>query len=310
MKRPIPIRRALHLAPLCFLLATNAPALPQTAVAVSAAVGSASSSADLAHLVSALHAKTGWLETTSGMRLAFQSFTAAHHLSPESVRYSDFVTVRLLYEATRDAGFWNTHWEITNKPPNSDNVWRQWQAVRRPSPLVPTATAECDELSALYSFLVEREGVKGVGLFWPYPNHTVAVWFLKPAGGPEIRVVVPTSQIFLQDTDDLDTRSFNPWTQKAIFDYTRRDVPDSFGIPKPLFDFFIAQVDKYAGASNAVLQQLRYRREGVFLHSWSPEQAAHWSDKQRAALPPSASSEDSAAYWNFAADMRTEIPPR
>jgi hypothetical protein len=239
------------------------------------------------------------------MRLAFQSFTAAHRLSPESVRYADFVMVRLLYEATRDAGFWNMHWEITNMPPNSDNVWRQWQGVRKPSPLMPTATAECDELSALYAFLAEREGVKGVGLFWPYPNHTVAVWSLKPAGGPVIRVVVPTSQIFLQDTDDFDTRTFNPWSQKTIYDYTRRDVPDTLEIPKLLFDFFVLQVDRYAGASDGILQQIRYLREGVFLRSWSPERAAHAADKKRAALGPAAPAEDSAAFWNFAADMRS-----
>lgn len=238
------------------------------------------------------------------MRLAFQSFTRAHQLPPGSVRYPDFVTVRLLYESTRDAGFWNMHWEITNQPPNSDNVWRQWSGIHRPSMIAPTATAECDELSALYAFLVAREGVKGVGLFWPYPNHTVAVWSLKPTNGPTIRVVVPTSQIFLQDTDDFDTRTFNPWTQKTIYDYTRRDVPDTFAIAKPLFDFFLQQVDRYAGASDGALQQIRYLREGVFLRSWSPEQAAHSAEKKRAALGQSAPGEDSAAYWNFAADMR------
>ncbi len=92
--------------------------------------------------------------------------------------------VRLLFEATRDAGFWNVHWTITDQPPNSDNVWRQWGGIRKVSLLEPTASAECDELSALYAFLVEREGVKGVGLFWPYANHTVAVWVLRPASRP------------------------------------------------------------------------------------------------------------------------------
>jgi len=116
--------------------------------------------------------------------------------------------------------------------------------------------------------------------------------------------VVPTSQIFLQDTDDFDTRTFNPWTQKTIYDYTRRDVSDTFAIAKPLFDFFLQQVDRYAGASDGALQQIRYLREGVFLRSWSPEQAAHSAEKKRAALGPSAPAEDSAAYWNFAADMR------
>ena len=105
---------------------------------------------------------------------------------------------RLLYEATRDAGLWNLHWTITDRPPNSDNIWRQWHAMGQPSALSPTASAECDELSALFAFLARRSGVKGVGLFWPYPNHTVAVWELHPAERPTIRVVVPTSQIFSQ----------------------------------------------------------------------------------------------------------------
>ena len=172
------------------------------------------------------------LESSSGMRLSFQSFTTAYKIAPGSVSYSDFVIVRLLYEATRDAGFWNMHWAITNMPPNSDRVWSQWKSVRVVSPVTSTATAECDELSALYAFLVERAGVRSVGLFWPYPNHTVAVWVLHPAKGSEVRVVVPTSQIFLDVTDSFGTRKFNAWHQKTIFEYKRRDAPDSFELPK------------------------------------------------------------------------------
>jgi hypothetical protein len=162
------------------------------------------------------------------MRQGFQAFTAAHHLSSQSIRYSDYVVIRLFFEATRDAGPWNLHWAITDKPPNSDNIWPQWKNVRSPSALMPTATAECDELSALYAFLVGRAGVKGVSLFWPYANHTVAVWVVRPASAPVIRVVVPTTQIFLEETDFFDIPKFNPWRQKTIYEYTRRDVPDSF----------------------------------------------------------------------------------
>lgn len=215
--------------------------------------------------------------------------------------------VRLLYEATRDAGFWNMHWTITNQPPNSDNIWRQWKNVENPSPQSPTASAECDELSALYAFLVEREGVKGVGLFWPAPNHTVAVWVVRPTTGPVIRVVVPTSQIFLEASDSFDTRKFNPWTQKTIYEYTRRDAPDSLELPKPLVDFFLRQVDRYAGASDSTLQQLRYLREGVFLKYWTAEEAGRESMRRRSALG-SNSAEDSAAFWNFAVDMRNPHP--
>jgi hypothetical protein len=258
---------------------------------------------NLLQFIRILRAKAETLESASGMRSGFQSFTSAHKLPPESVRYSDYVVVRLLFEATRDAGFWNLHWAITDQPPNSDRIWHQWQSANRPSAVESTATAECDELSALYAFLVERAGVKGVGLFWPAANHTVAVWVLQPATGPVVRVVVPTTQIFLEENDRFDTKKFDPWRQKTIYEYTRRDVPDSFELPKPLFDFFLQQVDKYGGASDATLQQLRYLREGVFLRSWSPEQAAHEALKRRSALG-TGPAEDLAALQNFAQDMR------
>jgi len=198
-----------------------------------APAGSASQGDSLGQLVSLLREKAKALEASTGMRLGFQSFTSAHKLAPGSIHYSDYVIVRLLFEATRDAGFWNLHWAITDQPPNSDKIWQQWKSVKRASALESTATAECDELSALYAFLVEHAGVKSVGLFWPAPNHTVAVWVVRPTAGPVVRVVVPTSQIFLEETDRFDTKKFDPWRQKTIYEYTRRDVPDSYEIPKP-----------------------------------------------------------------------------
>lgn len=264
-----------------------------------------STSADttVAHLVSEIRRQAKLLEGTSGMRSSFQSFSAAYKIKPNRISYSDFVIVRLLYEATRDAGFWNMHWTITDMPPNSDQVWRQWKAVQSVSPVTPTASAECDELSALYAFLVERAGVRTVGLFWPYSNHTVAVWVVHPANGDEIRVVVPTSQVFLTVNDSFATRKFNPWKQKTIFEYTRRDVPDSFQLPKPLFDYFVKQIGRYAGASDSTLQQLRYLREGVFLKGWTPETAAKDALQRKNGLG-SGPAEDLDAFQNFASDMR------
>jgi hypothetical protein len=263
------------------------------------------SSVNLGQLISQVRGKTKTLEGSAGMREGFRSFLSAHKLAPGSINYSDYVLVRLLFEGTRDAGFWNLHWAITDQPPNSDRIWQQWQSIKTPSVLASTATAECDELSALYAFLVERAGVKGVGLFWPAANHTVAVWTVRPAGGSPIRVVVPTSQIFLDETDFFDTKKFNPWTQKTVYEYTRRDVPDSFEIPKPLFDFFLQQVDKYAGATDVTLQQLRYLREGVFLRTWTPEHAALAALKRGRSLS-ARSSEDLAALQHFAQDMRSD----
>jgi len=262
-----------------------------------------SPTAQLSQVISELREKSKTLQSSSGMRHGFQSFTAAHNLPSESIRYSDYVLVRLLFEATRDAGFWNMHWAITDQPPNSDRIWRQWKGVLNPSFRVPTAIAECDELSALYAFLVERAGVKGVGLFWPYANHTVAVWTLHPAERTAIRVVVPTSQIFLTESDTFDTKKFDPWRQKTIYEYTRRDAPDSFELPKPLFDFFLQQLDKYAGASEATLQQLRYLRDAVFVGSLTPEQAAREALRSQTTLT-SVPAEDSAALQYFASDMR------
>ena len=77
-----------------------------------------------------------------------------------------------------------------------------------------------DELSALYAFFAGRAGIRGVGLFWPYPNHTVDVWVLRPAGSPPVRVVVPTSQIFLMKWTSL-TQINSIRGAKRIFMNTR-----------------------------------------------------------------------------------------
>ncbi len=258
-------------------------------------------SVPFSELISQVRAKARSLESSSGMRSEFAAFLTAHRLSQDSVRYSDFVVVRLLFEATRDAGFWNVHWSITDKPPNSDEVWRQWKSISQPAYTEKTATAECDELSALFAFLVERAGVKSVGLFWPYPNHTVAVWTVRPENLQTIRVVVPTSQIFLTENDTFDTKKFDPWRQKTIYEYTRRDVSDSSEIPKPLFDFFLLQIDKYAGASADALQQIRNLRDAVLRKSLTPEQAAR--EALRRMTASSSSLEDRAAFQSFASDM-------
>ncbi len=127
---------------------------------------------------------------------------------------------------------------------------------------------------------------------------------LQPAKASPVRVVVPTTQIFLDENDFFGTKKFDPWKQKLIYEYKRRDVPDSFEIPKPLADFFLHQIDQYAGASNTALQRLRYLREGVFLRSWTPEQAARTALKMRDELA-NGPVEDANAYWNFAQDMKS-----
>ena len=245
----------------------------------------------VARLVEEVRGKAKALEKTSGMQQAHRAFVAAHG----QVGLSDFAIVRLLFESTRDAGLWNLHWKITDLEPNSDNVWKQWKTVRQVSAWSPTATAECDELSALFAFLARRAGVRGIGLFWPYSNHTVAVWTVQP----KVRVVVPTTQIFLEESDLFGTRKFDPWTQRNIYEYTRRDAADDLAIPAPLFELFLSQMEKYGGASDGTLQRLRYLRDAVFRKQLTRAQAA----AAALAIVPK-SPEDGAALRHFASGMR------
>src|SRR5271163_3048427 len=116
MKSTRPTRRAPQLAVACLLVAAFATARLQSRAAASSSAQP--SRTDLAQFITVLHAKAQGLGNSSGVRLAFQSFTAAHQFPPNSRRYSDLLMVRLQYKATRDAEFWNKHWEITKKPPN------------------------------------------------------------------------------------------------------------------------------------------------------------------------------------------------
>src|ERR1041384_6308372 len=88
------------------------------------------SDTNLHQFILEIRAKAKILENSSGMRNGFQSFAAAHKISTESISYSDYVLVRLLYEASRDAGFWNMHWTITNQEPVSDKIWQQWKSIK------------------------------------------------------------------------------------------------------------------------------------------------------------------------------------
>jgi len=273
-------------------------------LATAACLHAAGPQTTLSDLVIQLRAQAKTFEGSSGMQSGFRGFTAKFALQPGVVSYSDYAIARLLFEATRDAGFWNLHWRITNLPPNSDAIWSQWTALGAPSALLPTASAECDELSALYAFLVGRAGIHGVGLLWPTSNHTVATWVLRQKTGA-VRVVIPTTQIFLDEDDYWGTPKFDPWRQKSIYEYTRHDVPDSFELPAPLVAFFLQQSAKYARASDSTLQILRYWREAVFLRSWTPEAAAKEAlrvRRNRGSAPP----EDLAALENFAQDMQPQ----
>lgn len=295
---------ALLLSTLLFL-----SALPLIAAATTPATRSASTTtataeqSTVAALVARLRAQAAASQASPAVRADYDALLASQRLSAAQLPYADYAYLRLLFEATRDGGYWNLHWAITDREPNSDAIWNQWRSLRGATPTGITATAECDELSALHAFLARRGGVRNVGLFWPTSNHTVAVWRI--ATSPrETRIVVPTTQIFLTQSDTFGTRGFDPWKQAKIYEYGRRDIADDARLPPTLIAFFLAQNDKYARASGLSLQRMRQLRDGVLDGTVAADQAARQAQAQRQALAPGAV-DDRNAYAHFIRDLQT-----
>ncbi len=194
----------------------------------------------------------------------YEGFLLAHKLEDTPRLRLDHARVRLAFETTRDGGLWGLRWDITNREPRSDEIWSQWQALEElPEALSGhTATAECDELSALFAFIGRRLGVEDLGLFWPTGNHTVAVWTITQASADPVRIVVPTSQVFLSPEASLGTLEFNPWRQKTIWEYRRKDAKGDLKIPAELARRFIQQAQEHAARPQAELQARRNRLGG------------------------------------------------
>ncbi|WP_106092005.1 hypothetical protein [Enhygromyxa salina] len=198
---------------------------------------------------------------------AFLTDFEIEHLDDPDI-YLDYVRVKIAFEATRAGGWWGLKWDITNEQPNSDKVWAHWKTLElgADAGAIPetTAIAECDELSALFAFVAKRIGLSRrseVGLLWPTGNHTVAVWTIDRKGDAPTRIVVPTSQIFLNGDQSLGTRGFDPWKQKSIFDYRRQDAAAKLEIPAALANHFVLTIREYGGRSQAVLQDQRNDKE-------------------------------------------------
>jgi hypothetical protein len=205
------------------------------------------------------------LQKSKLKKAQFAKFSRRYDIDPTDENFRNYLKATLLFEATRDAGLWHIRWEITNMEPNSDRIWSQWQKGGKNLLKKHSAVAECDEISALYAFLMKKTGTGATGLYWPTRNHTVAVWKLKSSQGKEVRVVVPTTQVFLMNEGLFGTNKFNPWKQPEIYDYTREDVSLSTEIPADLAGFFVLQMQKYGGASEDTLQYMRNVRESIWV---------------------------------------------
>jgi hypothetical protein len=222
-------------------------------------------------LFAAMSAQADALAASATLRGEYDTLLAKHHLIGSDELYADYLRVRLAFEATRAGGLWGLEWRVTDREPNSEAIWKQWRSLKmadvRNLPK-KTAIAECDELSALFAVVARGIGLSQrsqVGLLWPTSNHTVAVWVIGDAtpnrrAASSARVVVPTSQIFLDSVQSLNTGAFDPWRQPRIYDYTRKDIAAQASLPAPLARYFLMQTQGYGALSRGELQGMRNRR--------------------------------------------------
>lgn len=209
----------------------------------------------------------GELAGTPEVERSYRALLDEHDLTPDDVSIESYSRVRIVFEAARDGGLWGIRWKITDRMPWSDAIWEQWRNVdlTEPEPEI-TAFAECDELSALFAMLARDVGVDGfVGLHWPAWNHTVAVWELRRgatarAPGERVRVMVPTSQVWLSREATLGSREFK--TDRAVFPYARKDLKEQSELPVGLARFLVARLERYGALSNEALLERRNRLGG------------------------------------------------
>lgn len=88
----------------------------------------------------------------------------------------------------------------------------------------------------------------------------MAVWTAAGADGVPVRVVVPTSQVFLDDDAGLGTHALDLRRQKTIFDYGRRDASGRLALSAGLARFLVGASWSAMGQGADALQQARNAR--------------------------------------------------
>lgn len=205
----------------------------------------------------------------SALRGRFDSLARRHGLDPETPGlWEDFVKVWVAFEATRDGGWWRVRWAITNQDPSSVRIWKSWiHAPPNQSFDGVTAVAECDEITSLFAVTARQLGVRGIGLYYPTWNHTIAAWapaqFAKQSQAPV--VLVPTTQIFQGCASSVDVTTFA--VPKHVYEYPRYDVRDTMELPVALAAFLLEQVRAYAEASPDLLALIRAKRANLLVSS-------------------------------------------
>jgi hypothetical protein len=68
------------------------------------------------------------LADTPEVRRGYERLLSEYQLTSADVSPQTYSRVRLVFEATRDGGFWGIRWDITDRMPWSDAIWEQWRA--------------------------------------------------------------------------------------------------------------------------------------------------------------------------------------
>lgn len=205
-----------------------------------------------ADLLTRLDAVAESLEADPDVQAHWGALVAAHGLADTPAAYDEFVHVRIVHEALRDGGWAGLRWDITDQAPDSTRLWAAWRGGA-----AGPVTAECDELSAIFAMVARGLGVDHVGLFWPTWNHTVAVWTTPGEDGRPVRVVVPTSQVFLTATAGLGDTGFDPRTQKTIYDYGQKDLAKDAPLPTVVVDRIVEGAERFGGEPTTALVRRR-----------------------------------------------------
>ncbi len=201
----------------------------------------------------------------------YVTFIASRALpAQDSKLKQDYRRLRLLFEALRDGGFWHLRWAVTDQDPSSRLIWQNW--IRDPVRTEfaePSATAECDELSALQGMLARHLRIHNVGLYYPTWNHTISVWAPLEGRQKTSLVQLPTTQIFLGCTSGFDNTTFQT-RLKNIERYPNRDVSYSTPLPRARAEWLLHQIRVYAAASPELWSLVRAKRAFAMGSSMGP----------------------------------------
>lgn len=206
---------------------------------------------------------------TTALQSGFQAFAARHDVDPSTPQlWRDFTRLWVIFEATRDGGFWRLRWDVTDQEPTSVVIWKAWMRAPPAHAFASeSAVAECDEITALFSVTARRLGVRGVGLFYPTWNHVIAGWApeaLAKSGANSI-VLIPTTQIFQGCPSTFDETTFK--VPKHVYEFPKVDMRDATEMPPSLAHFLLEQVRAYGEASPDLLALIRAKRADLLRSS-------------------------------------------